>query len=403
LVLTGRRGPDAPGDAELAAGLRGLGADVRVEACDVADRAAIADLLAGIGGPPLTAIFHAAGALDDALVTELTPGRLEAPFRPKVDGSVHLHELAPPGLSAFVLFTSAVGVFGQAGQGGYAAANAFQDALAAARRAAGLPGLALAWGTWAGAAGMASRLAGAAVRRTAASGLVPLDAAENLALLDRALTVDRPVVVPVRLDLPRIRARAAEGEIPPAFTVLAGGGPRRPAAPRTGDDAARLAALPAPEREALLLEQVRAHVAAVLGHDGPAAVDPARGLVDLGLDSLSAIELRNRIGFATGLRLPATLVFDHPTAAAIAAHLAAALSGPPAADTVESEIARLEEAFAGLAADDRRRRGLAARLRALAARWEDPGEPDDAPDSLGTATAAELFDILDEELAPQDD
>ncbi|MFD4631737.1 SDR family NAD(P)-dependent oxidoreductase [Streptomyces sp. NPDC058284] len=336
LLLAGRRGPDAPGAAEIAEELTALGAHVTVAACDAADRDGLAALLDGIPADhPLTAVVHAAGALDDGVITSLTPDRVDTVLRPKADAALHLHELTrDKELRAFVLFSSAAGTFGGPGQGNYAAANAYLDALAQHRHAEGLPAHSLAWTLWEQRSTLTGHLDDADLRRLARSGMPPLTTDEGLALLDAALTVDAPALLPLRLDARALRARAAEGEaVPPLLRSLVRVPVRRPTAAAVrpgGTDAAlpeRLAALPEAERLRTLVQLVCAQAAAVLGHTSDSAVVPARAFRDLGFDSLASVELRNRLNAATGLRLPATLVFDHPSPQALAAHLRDELGG----------------------------------------------------------------------------
>ncbi|MFJ2095326.1 beta-ketoacyl synthase N-terminal-like domain-containing protein [Streptomyces sp. NPDC087901] len=322
LVLTGRRGLDAPGAAELGAELAGLGAEVTVAACDLADREAVRTLLTS---HPPTAVVHCAGVLEDATLGSLTAGRLARVLRPKIDAAWHLHELTERlDLSAFVLFSSVAGVLGNPGQANYAAGNAFLDALAVLRQGLGLPGQSLAWGLWADGDGMASGLDGTDLRRMSRSGVEPLVPAHALALLDEAGQSDEALLLPVRLDLRTLRA--AE----PPSPILSGLVHRKARAtsavparqPRSG-----LAALAPKERLRALLDLVRAQVASVLGHGSAADVEPGRAFTEIGFDSLTAMELRNQLASATGLRLPATLVFDHPNARAVAGHLDTLLAG----------------------------------------------------------------------------
>uniref|UniRef100_UPI0020C13037 type I polyketide synthase n=1 Tax=Rhizomonospora bruguierae TaxID=1581705 RepID=UPI0020C13037 len=327
LVLTSRRGPAAPGAAELRDELAALGARAAIVACDVSDRGAVADLLAGLPTEhPLTAVFHLAGVLDDAIVPALTPQRMSAVLRPKVDAALHLHELtAQLDLAAFVLFSSGTGVIGGAAQGNYAAANAFLDALAAHRRAAGLPGQSLAWGLWAG--GMAGALADADLRRMNRKGVNALTDELGLELFDLATAADAALVLPMRLDVAALAQAGAE--LPPVFgnLVRVRRLARAASGAATGELAHRLAGLDATERAKVLVDVVRAQVAAVLGYPSMDAVRPDRAFQELGFDSLSAVELRNLLGAATGARLPATLVFDYPTARAVAGHLDEVLAG----------------------------------------------------------------------------
>ncbi|GGT54187.1 hypothetical protein GCM10010226_33920 [Streptomyces phaeofaciens] len=337
LLLTSRRGPAAPGAAELVAELEALGASARVAAVDVADRDALAGLLAAIPAEhPLTAVVHTAGVLDDGVLAALDPDRLARVLRPKTDGAWHLHELTRGlDLSAFVLFSSAAGLMGGAGQAGYAAANSFLDALAAHRRAAGLPARSLAWGLWDLAdSDMAGRLDEAGLARIRRRGMAPLTAAEGMALFDLAGRYDDAVLAPMHLDPARMRAALGDGEQPHLLRGLLHR-PARPAATRSAarpdgtlpDTARRLAALPPAERDRALEDLVRTHAAAVLGHASPHTVEPGQAFKDLGFDSLTAVELRNRLSTATGLRLPPTLVFDYPTPEGLARHLGTELLG----------------------------------------------------------------------------
>ncbi|MEV6118872.1 SDR family NAD(P)-dependent oxidoreductase, partial [Streptomyces sp. NPDC052109] len=315
LILTGRRGPEAPGAAELAAELTALGAEVRMAACDAADRDALARLLTGIPAEhPLTAVVHAAGVADDGLFTALTPGRLAAVLRPKVDAALHLDELTrrhDP--AAFVLFSSATGTLGGPGQANYAAANACLDALAGRRRAAGLPAQSLAWGLWAPPSGITGELSAADLARMARAGVQALSAEEALALFDTALAVDDPVLLPAKL-----RPRTADPALLPPLLRDLVRTPRRRSAAATGPGTATP---PAELTAEELLTLVRAETAAVLGHAAADAVDPQAEFRALGVDSLSAVELRNRLTAATGATLPATLVFDYPTPTALARFL----------------------------------------------------------------------------------
>ncbi|MGW3123028.1 SDR family NAD(P)-dependent oxidoreductase [Streptomyces sp. NPDC001107] len=341
LLLAGRSGPDAPGAAELRDELAALGADTRIAACDAADPGQLADLLADVSADhPLTAVIHAAGVLDDGVIESLTPDRVDAVLRPKTDAALALHRLTEGhDLAAFVLFSSAAGTFGGPGQGNYAAANAFLDALAHHRRARGLAGQSISWTLWEQRSAMTGHLGDEEVRRIARSGMRPLTVDEGLALLDSALTLDAPHLVALRLDTAALRGRTAADPLPrllhglvrtPARPQAATDGPRddRPALSR------RLAALDGPGRRRELLDLVREQVAAVLGHASGQAVEAGRAFRDLGFDSLAAVQLRNRLGTATGLRLPATLVFDHPNPEALAAHLDEELTGTAEAPTV---------------------------------------------------------------------
>jgi acyl transferase domain-containing protein/acyl carrier protein len=328
LLLVSRRG--TPELTRLATELGELGVDVEIAQCDVADRAALAAVLAAIPAEnPLTSVVHAAGVLDDGVVTALTPERVDAVLRPKVDGALNLHVLTrDTALAAFVLFSSVSGVLGAPGQGSYAAANAFLDALAAHRLAHGLPGLSLDWGLWGEVGGMGGTLSAEEVARLATGGVVPLSTSDGLALFDRALAARQATVVPAKLDLPTLRKL---GRIPKTLEELTGVPTRRIAASATAAPAdsftTRLLALPEADRADAVLELVRGHAATVLGYGAAHEIESSAQFSSLGFDSLSAIELRNGLTAATGQRLPATLIFDHPTPSALAAHLLAELAG----------------------------------------------------------------------------
>ncbi|MET9611077.1 SDR family NAD(P)-dependent oxidoreductase, partial [Streptomyces sp. NPDC006512] len=329
LVLTSRRGADAPGAAELVAELAGQGVEVSVVACDVSDRDALRKLLVA-EAETLTAVVHTAGVLDDGVLDALTPERFESVLRAKATSALNLHELTVElgiELSAFVLFSSMSGMVGAAGQANYAAANAYLDALAEQRRAAGLAGTSLAWGPWAEGGMAADEAMDARMRR---EGLPPMAPDTAMAVLRQSVASATDAAVLV--------ADVDWGRFGPAFTVvrpsvlfteLVESGTVVPAAgvEVAGSPVGRLAGLGAAELERELLALVRAHVAAVLGHDGSEAVGAERAFKELGFDSLTAVELRNRLGAATGVTLPATLIFDYPTASALTAYLRDELLG----------------------------------------------------------------------------
>ncbi|MEU3572848.1 type I polyketide synthase, partial [Kitasatospora sp. NPDC036755] len=351
LVLTSRRGPEAPGATELAAELTALGAEVDVEACDVADRDALADLLTGLTarGTELRGVVHAAGVLGDGVIASLTPESLSQVLSAKVDSALHLHELTSDlDLSAFVLFSSVAGTLGAPGQGNYAAANVFLDALAAHRRAHGLAAQSLAWGLWARASAMTGTLTGVDRTRMSQGGVIPLADDEGLSLFDTAPGVDAAVVVPARLDFPSLRAQG--DALPELLRDLV------PAAPRRSSDAAsdetsglrrQLSALPEEEWETALLELVRTRTAAVLGHATADSIDPERAFQELGFDSLTAVEFRNAMNDATGLRLPTSLVFDYPSPVALARHLLTEV-----ADAAGAEAGAVSVGVVGAVDDD---------------------------------------------------
>ncbi|WP_444843227.1 type I polyketide synthase [Amycolatopsis kentuckyensis] len=375
VVLVGRRGPAAPGAADLEAELSSLGTKVTIAAVDLADRKAVAELLDEL--PDLDAVVHAAGVLDDGVLDSLTPHRIATVMRAKVDSARNLDELTRNrDLSAFVLFSSLAATLGAAGQGNYVAANAVLDALAERRAGLGLPATSIAWGPWAG-AGMAAGSSSRAER----GGIRPMAPALATAALHRALTDSEPVLAVADVDWTQFRASRLLDELPEA----------RRKEPEQ-DFRAKLDTLTGPERDRALLELVRAEVAAVLGYASPSTVDPGLAFKELGLDSLTAVELRNELAAVTGLALPATLGFDYANPAALAAYLGREL-GP--ADPAEVAVERIEAALAGLTAEQGTR--VTARLQALLSRLN--AEPvESARQKLETASETEIFDFIDNEL-----
>ncbi|WP_432015721.1 type I polyketide synthase [Streptomyces cucumeris] len=414
LLLLSRRGAEADGAAELTAQLTAAGASVTWAACDAADRDALGTVLAGIPAEhPLKGVVHAAALLDDGVVTSLTPQRIAAVLRPKAEAAAVLHELtADADLTAFVLFSSAAGTLGAAGQGNYAAANAFLDALVTRRRAQGLPGLSLAWGLWEQRSALTGGLGEADQRRMAGIGLGGLPTADGLALFDACCAGEAPVVVPMRLDVAAVRTtvRDSGGEVPHVLRDLVRALPRqRQAAEATGAAAAglreRLAGAPTADGERIVLDAVRRNVAAVLGHGGMETVEPSRAFKDFGFDSLTAVELRNRLNAITGLRLPATLVFDYPTPTALAAFLHQELapqdaSGGGITDVpVSVGLDRLEAGLLAMTLEEIGRTDVMERLRNLVAKYGDTQEETESADlveKLESATDGDLFRMVDD-------
>ncbi|MFG2833045.1 SDR family NAD(P)-dependent oxidoreductase, partial [Streptomyces sp. NPDC048434] len=331
LLLMSRRGPAAPGAARLAAELAQSGTEVRVQAGDAADRDALASVLARIAPErPLTAVVHAAGVIDDATVESLTPERMATVLAAKADAAWNLHELTEgAGLAGFVLYSSAAAIVGNPGQAGYSAANAFLDALAGYRRDRCLAGQSLAWGLWAQTSEMTGHLNGTGMSRLRRGGIEPLTTGQGLALFEAATALGTPLAVPARLDLAALSR--AGGPVPALLRGLAAGGvsarPSAAVAAVVGGLAARLAALSPADREQEVLQIVRAGTAVVLGHARPGDIDPQRAFRDMGIDSLTALELRNRLATETGLTLPATLIFDQPTPLEVARYLVAEACG----------------------------------------------------------------------------
>ncbi|TYC17511.1 type I polyketide synthase [Actinomadura syzygii] len=406
LLLASRRGPAA----DTAADLRELDADLTIAACDVADRDALARLLDNVPAEhPLTAVVHAAGVLDDGTFDALTPERVGEVLRAKADAAWNLHELtAGMDLSAFVLFSSVAGVLGSAGQAGYASANAFLDALARHRRAEGLPATSLAWGLWENGSGMAGELDDTDLARMRRTGIRALSPEEGLALFD-AHDSGPAVLIPARLDTAALRAQAESGVLPAILGRLVQRGARR-AATASGETGEawkrRLAELAEGDRREALVDLVRTESVAVLGHDSPSVLKSDQAFKEAGFDSLTGVELRNRLSTRTGLRLPSTLVFDHPTPAALADHLLAlfvpgdAAAGPPAL----AELGRLESAVLAAAADPGTRAEVTESLTALLQKVREIGDAADDADSadiaarLDAATDEDLFDFIENEL-----
>ncbi|WP_225629603.1 type I polyketide synthase, partial [Streptomyces werraensis] len=357
LVLAGRRGPDAEGMPELVAELAEQGAAVSVVACDVSRRADVEALLASVPDEhPLCGVVHLAGVLDDGVIAALTPERLATVFAPKVDAVRHLDALTRDlDLDAFVVFSSAAALMGSAGQGNYAAANAFLDGLMATRREAGLPGLSLAWGLWEQSTGLTAHLGAVDQARMSRGGVLALTPAEGLHILDLGLHMGQALLVPIKLDLRTLRGQAGDGGGVPHLLrglVRAGRRSARAAAGDSGTLVRRLAGLSQAEQESVLLSVVQTEAGAVLGFTSQELTQGTRGFSDIGFDSLTAVELRNRLSAATGVKLPATLIFDYPTPVALARHLREELGD---ADTTVT--------------------GVSAAGTATAAATADPGEP----------------------------
>ncbi|RNL83541.1 SDR family NAD(P)-dependent oxidoreductase [Halostreptopolyspora alba] len=357
LLLVSRSGRDAESAAALESELTELGATVTFAACDVADRDSLSGALATIRDDrPLSAVVHTAGILDDGVLTSLTPERFDRVMRPKVDAAHNLHELTrDKNLSLFALFSSGAGVLGAPGQSNYAAANAFLDALAHHRRARGLPATSLSWGLWTQRDGMGADLDGADMQRMSRAGVGgTLSHEHGVTLFDAALGLGWPHLLPLSLDLAALRGRAAtRGDISPMFTKLVRV-PRRSASTGgpDGDGAQllrRLRGLPDDDAERVLVDLVRERAADVLGLNSADEIGAEDNFLELGFDSLTAIELRNTLNAVTGLRLPSAVAFNNPTPIALAGRLRTELSTAqgsgaapgqePRADTTETAAA----------------------------------------------------------------
>ena len=407
IILASRSGPAAPGAAALAAALAVAGATAELIAGDVANRDEVAGLLArtAADGPPLTAVLHTAGVVDDGVLDRLDTARLAAVLAPKATAAVYLDELTEGlNLDAFVLFSSAAATFGGAGQGNYAAANAFLDALAQHRRARGLPATSVAWGPWAGGGlAQASQAVRQRVRRGALPAMEPALAltalGQILAGRDAALTVmdvdwaqfaaaPGAGQSPLLRDLPEIRQYAR------ALDAGTGAGPDR------GELARQLAGLSPAGQARMLTELVRTQAATVLGHPSADAVGAGRAFSDLGFDSLTAVELRNRLAAATGLRLPATLVFDYPTSAALADYLRAEIQ-PAGTAPVFADLDQLESALSGIPIGSDICADITVRLQTVLSKWisaQGAPQANAVASKLQSATADEVFSFIDKEL-----
>jgi acyl transferase domain-containing protein/acyl carrier protein len=376
LHLAGRRGLDTPGAGQLVADLTNLGARVTVAACDVANREALGKLMRSVPvDHPLTAVVHAAGGLEDGVIESLGPDAVERVFAPKAEAAWHLHELTKDlPLARFVMFSSASGVLGSAGQANYAAANTLLDALAHHRRAHGLPATSIAWGYWEQVSGMTRQMDRADLARLSRAGIAPLPTKAALTLLDAAEACAEPLLVAARLN--------PTAEIPSAPLLLRNilQSPGRTTSV-AGDPAAlrvRLTAMRDSERRGELLELVRAQIAAVLAHASPSAIPADRRLRELGFDSLGAVQLRNNLSLAAGLKLPATVAFDHPTAGGLAGYLLEMMFGGDDVSIQDGECA--PDAGAG------------------PERLKGSEQVDVAEDAVRSATDRELFAMIDQEL-----
>jgi polyketide synthase 12 len=372
LVLASRGGADAPGAVELRGELEGLGAErVSLEACDVSDRDSLRRLLEGVPADfPLRGVVHAAGALQDGTIESLGAESVRRVFAPKADAAWYLHELTEHlDLSLFVLFSSAAAVLGSPGQGNYAAANAFLDRLAVYRRDRGLPATSIAWGHWEQASGMTGGLRDSDLARMTREGMLPLSTEEGLGLFDRALGAPDGACVAMRLDARALAARAREGACSPMLAGLLSARDRQAGAVQAeGASLARLLARTssAAEREGIALGLVCREAAIVLGRGDAGTIDSNRAFTDLGFDSLAAVELRNRLSSATGIRLPTTAVFDHPTAARLSEHLLEHAEGISERPVQDSEERRIRQALMQVPLSRLRRSGLLDELFALA-------------------------------------
>ncbi|SHN07905.1 type I polyketide synthase, partial [Actinacidiphila paucisporea] len=405
-LLASRSGPQSPAATELTTALAHFDATATVAAADTADPDQLATLLAGIPDEhPLTTVIHAAGTLNDATLTTLTPEQLHATLTPKIDTAYHLHTADLPHLQHYVLYSSAAATLANPGQANYNAANSFLDALAHHRHTHHQPATSLAWGLWEQTSSLTGTLDTGQRRRLTRQGLQPLTTPHALSLLDTALAAPDPVLLPVSLDA---RALRALSPTPALLRQLVRRAARR--GPDGSSRPAALAGLPPEEQRREVTQLVRGTVAAVLGHADPSAVDTARPFKELGFDSLTGVELRNRLDAATGLRMPATLVFDQPTPSAVIEFVLGRLadSRPGPAAQLFAELDRVDAAIAGFdAVDEAAREKALSRVRGIlwsleaaagggAADGADIGGGTNGAD-ISTATAEDLLDLIDRE------
>jgi NAD(P)-dependent dehydrogenase (short-subunit alcohol dehydrogenase family)/acyl carrier protein len=404
LALVSRRGPADPEAAALTAELAHLGAEATVFAADVGDKDALADVVARVPATrPLTAVVHAAGLPRDATVDKITDADLRAVLHVKAAGARHLHELtAGHDLAAFVLFSSVAGLLGGPGQGSYAAANSYLDALAQHRQATGVAGTSLSWGLWAVTSSFTEHMSDVDLARMRRSGLVPMPVEQGMDLFDASLARPEALLAPMRVDMSVLGADGAHETAPPILRGLTRA-PVRRAAATTGTVESftqRLAGLSTADQERAVLDLVRTQVAAVLTYDDPDAIDPGQPFKDLGFDSLTSVELRNRLGAAADLDLPATLVFDYATPAALIDFLRGELvgAGPDPAAVALTHLDAVEKAVGEADVDPAGQELVVARLRALLARWTDTGGEPALHDQLRESSVPEIFDFIDREL-----
>ncbi|PXX54880.1 acyl transferase domain-containing protein [Nocardia tenerifensis] len=400
LVLVSRRGERAAGAETLAAELRSGGAVVTMAACDVADKNAMSAIIDAIpAAHPLAGLIHSAGVLDDGLIATLTEKQLARVLRPKIAGTLILHELTEHlDLRFFVLMSSLAGVIGAAGQANYAAANSFLDAMARLRRSQGLAATSIAWGLWADASAMTEHLAGGGVARLAGRGLVPMRTPEALGMFDAAVGQPDASIIAASIDTRALLADRASGGSAPMFdTLLPDLGEER--SDRVADPLENLADQPDSDWEAALTRFVRAEIAAVLRFgDGP-SLPVDRSFQELGLDSLGALQLRNRINASVGLSMPVSVVFDHPTVTRLAQHVTAQLRQRDRANrqgVVAGALADIRRHVRALDVDDRS--SALAGLTDLVRELSTGPSSDEPPSSIETASVSELFDMIDNDM-----
>lgn len=401
LVLASRRGPDSKGADALKAQLENDGAHtVTLKACDMSDQRGVEAVLADIPiEHPLTGVFHTAGVLSDATIANLSKQDIERVFAPKVDAAILLHELTQnQDLAAFVLYSSSAGVLGNPGQGNYAAANRFLDNLALNRRRQGLPGTALAWGWWQTISSLAIDLTSADQARIARTGFAPISEEHGNALVDAAMALPYGALAPVPLNPQMLARNAQQGNLHPLLEQLLSAGALRKAR-ALGQHAPtlkiELQALEVSARAKHVQKAIVSSIATILSLEDTSGIALDNTFKESGIDSLMALELRNRLASATGLRLPATLTYDYPTPLELAAHLYEQLSSaleddadtPPAHAASGEDDAHVRALLAHVSIDRLRNAGLLASLLQLA----DESTPESLPQGgIDTASIDEL-------------
>ena len=405
LLLLSRHGPHAPGANQLTEDLEAAGAETVITACDVTSRTDLQAALAAIPPDhPLTAVIHTAGTTSDATITTMTPDQIDHVLAPKATAAWHLHQLtANLPLTAFVLFSSAAGQLGAPGQGNYAAANTFLDALATWRHARGHPAQSLAWGQWAQDSGITSALTQQDRARLTRNGAIPMRTADALAAFDAALRLEQPVATPVTFNWVALHEQGRAGILAPVLRGLIRSQLTRPSA----DDrslAARLTSVDGSDRAELIASIVRDLTVTVLGQEGPEEIDSEKAFSDLGFTSLTAIEFRNRLSYQTGLKLPVSIIYDYPTLSVLAQYLLKSLipEQPSPERSLLGQLDAVEKILPELSGEKSKRTEIIGRLQSILHKLHQPDDTYEEIGSNGTdlqeATDQELFDALDSEL-----
>jgi NADP-dependent 3-hydroxy acid dehydrogenase YdfG/acyl carrier protein len=399
LLLASRTGPNNPHTTQLKTELENNGATVTITACDTTDPQQLATLINNIDEThPLTAVIHCAGTLNDATITTMTTDQLHHTLHPKIDAAWHLHQLTKnTPLAAFILYSSAAGTIDSPGQANYAAANTFLDALAHHRTNQGHPTTSLAWGLWAQDSNLTGHLTTQNQQRITRTGILPMTTTHALNLLDQALTTNHPHHLTAHLNLTTLRHQPTN-TLPPTLRNLIP--TTTTPTPKTPTLTTQLTNQNPQEQQQLILNTIRTHIAAVLGHTNPHHIDEKQPFKELGFDSLTALELRNRLNTATGQHLPATIIFDHPTPKALAQYLHHRIT-PQTTPTqqIHQHLTQVETAIAAIESTGETTEQISNRLRAiLQSLTTTPNDDAEDDEALETATDDELFQALDKEI-----